>query len=239
MAKTQATSTFVMHGARAAMEGGMLHIETQVESLESAVGNNTGLAFDLAKTLVESACKTILTERSIVYSVNDDLPKLFKIASQQLPFLPTSASSEANARKSLAQTLSGLSTALQGIAELRNAYGFASHGADGPRPVMEGAQALLAAQAADAIVGFLHRVHRQEQTVTSDVRLEYADNAEFNEYVDEAHETVFIFDLDYRPSDVLFNVDREVYRSALKEYEAELEAEPDEDNDPSGEGTTP
>jgi len=104
---------------------------------------------------------------------------------------------------------------------------------------MEGAQALLAAQAADAIVGFLHRVHRQEQTVSSDVRLEYADNEEFNDYVDEAHETIFIFDLDYRPSDVLFNVDREVYRSALKEYEAESEVEPDEDNGTSDEGATP
>ena len=79
----------------------------------------------------------------------------FKIASTDttnLPLLPASASSEAEARKSLAQTLSGLHTALQGVCELRNAYGFASHGSDGPRPVMEGVQALLAAQAADAIV---------------------------------------------------------------------------------------
>lgn len=209
MAQMPVAPPFTMHGARAAIDGGMLHIEKQVEGLESAVSNNPGLAFDLAKTLIESACKTILTERSIVYSVNDDLPKLFRTTSQQLPFLPTSASSEADARRSLAQTLSGLSTALQGVAELRNACGFASHGADGPRPAMEGAQALLAAQAADTIVGFLHRVHRQEQIISSDVRLEYADNEEFNDYVDEAHETIFIFDLEYRPSDVLFNVDRE------------------------------
>jgi hypothetical protein len=148
-----------MHGARAAMDGGMLHIEQQVEGLESAVSNNPGLAFDLAKTLIESACKTILTERSVVYSATDDLPKLFKSATQQLPFLPTSASGESDARKSLAQTLSGLSTALQGVSELRNTYGFASHGKDGPPPIMEGAQALLAAQTADAIVGFLHRCH--------------------------------------------------------------------------------
>jgi|SRR5215218_3073368 len=86
MAETQVSSTFIMHGARAAIEAGMPHIEKQVEGLESAVISNPGLAFDLAKTLVESACKSILTERSIVYSVNDDLPRLFKTASQQLPF---------------------------------------------------------------------------------------------------------------------------------------------------------
>lgn len=239
MAEIRSSPSFVMHGARAAMNGGMPHIEEQIEALEIAVGDNPGFAFDLAKTLIESACKTILKERSIAFSGNDDLPKLFKIASQQLPFLPLSASNEANARKSLAQTLSGLNTTLQGVAELRNAYGFASHGTEGPRPVMESAQALLAAQAADAIVGFLHRVHRQEQTISSDARLEYADNEEFNVYIDDAHETVFIFDLEYRPSDVLFNVDREVYRSALKEYEAVLEAESDENDGTEDNGVTP
>ena len=95
---------------------------------------------------------------------------------------------EAEARKSLAQTLNGLHTALQGVCELRNAYGFASHGSDAPRPVMEGVQALLAAQAADAIVGFLHRVHRQERVTISSIRLAYEDNDGFNTYLDDANE---------------------------------------------------
>ena len=53
-------AAFVMHGARAAVSGGMLHFEEQVKAFELAVVENTGLAFDLARTLVESACKTIL-----------------------------------------------------------------------------------------------------------------------------------------------------------------------------------
>ena len=153
---------FVMHGARAAVTGGMLHIEEQVKALELAVAQNTGLAFDLAKTLVESACKTIITERGSVFDKDDDLPKLFKTVSSCVPFLPVALAADAGARKSLQQTLNGLNTALQGVCELRNAFGFASHGSDGPRPVMEGIQALLVAQAADAIIGFLYRVHRQD-----------------------------------------------------------------------------
>lgn len=86
---------FVMHGAREAMDRGMIHIEEQVKGIESAVSENPGLAFDLAKTLIESACKTILTERRIDYDTNDDLPRLFKTATQQLPFLLATASSEA------------------------------------------------------------------------------------------------------------------------------------------------
>lgn len=209
---------FVMHGARDAMSGGLTHIEEQVKGIERAVVENPGLAFDLAKTVVESACRTILSDRKIAFGSDDDLPRLFKTVTTNLPMLPVAASSEAEARKSLAQTLNGLHTALQGVCELRNAYGFASHGADRPRPVMESVQALLAAQAADAIVGFLHRLHRQERNTLPIARLEYDDNEDFNTYVDEVNEQVRIFDLAYRPSEVLFAVDNEAYRDLLAGY---------------------
>jgi hypothetical protein len=62
------TGDFTMHGARAAMTGGLTHIEEQVKSIERAVVENPGLAFDLAKTVVESACRAILTERKIAFS---------------------------------------------------------------------------------------------------------------------------------------------------------------------------
>jgi hypothetical protein len=224
---------FVMHGARAAVAGGMSHIEEQVKALELAVIGNTGLAFDLAKTLIESACKTILTEREISFEKNDDLPKLFRAVTQCLPFLPPGASTEAKARQSLAQTLNGLNTALQGVCQLRNDYGFVSHGSDSPRPAMEGVQALLAAQAADAIVGFLYRVHRQDTTRPRKALLEYDDNPEFNEWLDDQTEAIQILLLPpYRPSDVLFNVDQEAYRDLLMSYKGEDEKE---DNMDSGE----
>lgn len=212
------TSDFVMHGARDAMSGGLTHIEQQVIGLELAVVENPGLAFDLAKTVVESTCRTILSDRKISFGGDDDLPRLFKTVSTNLPMLPIAASSEVDARRSLAQTLNGLHTALQGVGELRNAYGFASHGADGPRPVMESVQALLAAQAADAIVGFLHRLHRQERNTSPIARLGYDDNGDFNSYIDEANVQVRIFDLAYSPSEVLFAVDPEAYRDKLTGY---------------------
>jgi len=56
--------------------------------------------------------------------------KLFKIASQNLPFRPISVNGKGNIRKCLAQTLSGLRTAVQGICELRNLCGFSSHGSE-------------------------------------------------------------------------------------------------------------
>src|SRR5258706_15291020 len=111
---------FLMHGARDAIASGLSHIEQQVASIELAVVENPGLAFDLAKTLVESVCRTVLGERKIAHSADHDLPTLFKMVSQSLPFLPPEASGEGKIRKSLVQTLSGLHTAIQGICELRN-----------------------------------------------------------------------------------------------------------------------
>src|SRR5258706_15235717 len=103
---------FLMHGARDAIASGLSHIEQQVKSIEQAVVENPGLAFDLAKTLIESVCRAVLGDRNIAYAEDDDLPKLFKAVSQSLPFLPPEASRESEIRKSLAQTLGGLHTAI-------------------------------------------------------------------------------------------------------------------------------
>lgn len=211
---------FIMHGARDAVAGGLVHVEQQVRSIEQAVVENPGLAFDLAKTLVESVCRSVLKDRSIAFNEDDDLPRLFKTASQSLPFLPPNASNEAEVRKSLAQTLSGLSTTVQGICELRNQCGFASHGSEQARPAMEWVQAILVAEAADTIVGFLHRVHRQDRTPARQRQTLYDENPSFNEAVDEAHLPIRIYDVEFRPSEVLYQMEPESYRVYLAEFDA-------------------
>lgn len=237
MAVSPGRPDFMMHSARAAVAGGLTHIEEQVKALEGAVVANTGLAFDLAKTLVESACKTIITERGLACDTNDELGKVFKTATQSIPFLPPTMAANSNARKSLNQTLAGLNTALQGVCELRNAFGFASHGSDGPRPAMDGVHAILAAQTADAIVGFLYRVHCTARSRPIVPRLELDDNPEFNEWIDQENDPVRIFSLPaYRPSEVLFNVDQEAYRDLLDAYDKVDEAGEDNDETP-GEGS--
>jgi hypothetical protein len=82
------TAPFTMHGARYAIAGGLVHIEEQVKGIERAVVENPGLAFDLAKTVVESTCRSILTERNITFGTLDDLPKLFRAVTTNLPLLP-------------------------------------------------------------------------------------------------------------------------------------------------------
>jgi len=215
---------FIMHGARDALAAGLLQIDEQVQSIEQAVVDNPALAFDLARTLVESVCRTILTDRKITFSKDDDLPRLFRAASTCLPFLPPTASGEAEVRDSLTRTLSGLSTAIYGICELRNRCGFASHGSEKPRPAMESAQALMAAGAADTIVGFLHRVHRQDQTPPSSPQALYEKNSVFNDWVDEQQGPIRIFETEFRASEVLFQMEPESYRIYLAEFDEQTES---------------
>lgn len=222
---------FVMRGARAAMAGGLAHVAEQVTALERAVVENPGLAFDLAKTLVESACRTILTERQHVFDSADDLPKLFKIVTAFLPLSPPSATSNSGGHKSLKQTLSGLHTALQGVCELRNDYGFASHGSDGTRPRMESIQAMLAAQAADTIVGFLHATHRRKVAAHRPAPMLLSDHPAFNDYVDDAYGSIGIFEQNFRASEVLFGLDHQAYRDALATFDASEDGSSNDDSE--------
>jgi hypothetical protein len=214
-----ALQTFVMHGARDAMAAGLAHIERQIIAIESAVVEEPALAFDLARTLIEAVCKAVLDQRTVSYTADDDLPKLFKSATQNLPFLPPMASDAAKVRESLKKTLGGLSGAVQGICELRNECGFASHGAGAPRPVMETVQALLAAEAADAIVGFLHRVHRYDRTPPPPAGPSFDDNGAFNDHVDESFGPLRVFEVEFRASEVLFRLEPETYRIYLAEFD--------------------
>lgn len=218
MPDVSVTGGFMMFSARAAFEDGLSHIEEQIKALERAVIENPGLAFDLAKTVVESTCKTILSERKISFEPDDDLPRLFRAVTARVPLLPTAASSEVDARKSLLQTLNGLHTALQGICELRNAYGFASHGVQGPRPSMESAQALLVAQAADAIVGFAYKMHRGGRPSPQTQRSRQSKTVD--KVIDVNYEPVLIAGQPYTVSEALHAIDAEAYfalAAAVKE----------------------
>jgi abortive infection Abi-like protein len=209
MANPETSDRFLMRGARAAAANGMPHISEQIAALERAVVDNPSLAFDLAKYIVESTCKTILTERKIGFDKRDNLPKLYRAVINNVPLLPLAASAEREARDKLERTLNGLHTALQGVCELRNSCGFASHGGVTEKPAMEAVQALLAAQSADAIVGFLFSAHRVERDGTQ------PKSTGHSRTIDKLLDTVFpavdIAGQPYDVSEALYATDREAY----------------------------
>jgi hypothetical protein len=219
MAAETASVPFAMHGAREAFEAGAIHIEQQIAAIEQAVSTNPGLAFDLAKTLLESTCKGILSERKAACDDVWDLPKLLKETLGNLRLVPSGLPAAKEVTDSLRKTAGGLQTVIQGVCEIRNSHGFASHGKDPAFQQLDGVQALLVARASDAIVSFLFRMHRDADGEKSPPAPVFADFAAFNDYVDEASGPVRIFDLEYRASEVLFQVDPRAYQDYLAGFE--------------------
>lgn len=217
------TSRFQMTGARSAILDGPIatFIEQQIEAIENAVDSVPDFAFDLSKTLVESVCKTVLADIGQSADPNWNAPKLLKETTSRLNLLPRNHPNPAAARDSVEKTLRGMLQTIQGLCELRNNYGLASHGRDAFSARLDTQHATLAANAADTIVSFLYRIHRDALTQTPGARVYYEDHADFNEAFDLENETLRLGDLEVLPSLVLFHVDREAYRAALYEHLAD------------------
>ena len=212
-----------MVGARANILDGPIFeiIAQQVYAIEDAIEHVPDFAFDLAKTLVESVCKTILEDIGHPAEPAWDAPKIMRETTTYLAILPPGHPNAAKARDSIKKTLNGLHTTMQGLCELRNDYGLSSHGRDGFSARLDLRQATLAAQAADTIVSFLYRIHRDALMQTPGARVYYEDHDDFNKAFDLENETFRLGNLEFLPSRVLFHVDREAYRAALYEHLAE------------------
>ena len=212
-----------MVGARSAILDGPIAeaIEQQIGAIENALASVPDFAFDLSKTLVESVCKTVLADIGQPADSNWNAPQLLKETTSRLALLPRGHPDPAKARSSVETTIRGLLQTIQGLCELRNGYGMASHGRDGFSARLDLRQATLAAQAADTIVSFLYRIHRDALMQTPGVRVYYEDHADFNHAFDRDNEPIRLGDVILLPSRVLFYGDREAYKAALNEYLAE------------------
>ena len=221
-----AQAPFTMAGIRAAVLDGpnAEAIEQQIHAIENALSSVPDFAFDLSKTLVESVCKTVLADIGQPADPNWDAPKLLKETTNRLTLLPRNHPDPAKASDSVAKTIRGLLQTIQGLCELRNGYGMASHGRDGFAARLGLRQATLAAQAADTIVSFLYRIHRDALAQAPGARLYYEDHADFNEAFDRDNEPIRLGNLELLASRVLFHGDREAYKAALNEHLAEQNA---------------
>ena len=216
---------FIMQGAREILEisAGAVHIKKQIESLELAIQSDPGMALDLSRTLVETVCLTILKDKGYEPSKEErkELPKLLKLTIKQLQLAPEEHSEAGRLEESLAKMLRGLNDTIVAICELRNANGFASHGKDAYFiQTLEITHTHLVARAADAISNFLFKIHRKGAQSSSSIRIRYEEQTIFNEYLDGFYEAVEIFELRYKPSEILFALDRKAYCNLLAEFES-------------------
>ena len=139
----------------------LVYVVQQISRMEAAVNNDPSLAIGTAKELIESCCKTILSERKIAIGNSDDIPKLVKATVKELKLTPKDIPDTAKAADSIRKLLSNLATVASGVAELRNKYG-TGHGKEGSVKGLSPRHAKLAVGAASTLAVFLVETHREQ-----------------------------------------------------------------------------
>lgn len=141
------------------------YVAQQITRMEVAVTSDPSLAIGTAKELVETCCKTILSERNIDIPKNTDLPRLVKLACKELDLTPADISDTHKASETIKRLLSNLATITQGVAELRNDYG-TGHGREAKSKGLTSRHAKLAVGAASTLAVFFVETHYERTTST-------------------------------------------------------------------------
>jgi hypothetical protein len=137
----------------------LTYVSQQITRMEAAINNDPDLAIGTAKELVETCCRTILTERKVEIPKNPDLTKLTKLTCKELELTPDDIPEKAKASETIKRLLSNLATITQGVAELRNHYG-TGHGKAASSKGLSPRHAKLAVGAASTLAVFLAETHQ-------------------------------------------------------------------------------
>ena len=145
-----------------AVEFNASYLLQQIQTMEHAIERDPRLAIGTAKELVETTCKTILTDRSVAFDADWDLGELVKHTRKELQLTPADIPDRAKAADTVKRLLSNLASVVQGLAELRNPYG-TGHGPEGRARGLQPRHARLAAGAATTLATFLFETHKERR----------------------------------------------------------------------------
>ena len=199
-----------------------LRIQHQVEALENAIPDRPGDAVSFCRAIIETTCKTILTDRNVAFDTNWKVPKLASEAMKCLRLDPDEGEvSDTKLHTSLKSLVVGLNQIISGVVEIRNAHGSAAHGADAYEPLLDSRYAEILARSTDAVVGLLFRTHLRSARRDPLARFGYGEHADFNEYIDNDHGPFDVLDIPLIASEALYRTDFQAYRAALVQFKQE------------------
>jgi hypothetical protein len=202
-----------------------------VSAIEAAYADEqSGLVVGQCKSALESICKSILAELAIDYEADIKIQRLAKKCLKALEVAP-GVENERKARDAFNNLITSythsVELAAQALGALRNDFCPLAHGRSAHHKPLDFFYADLIARQTDAVVSFIHELYVNYRIFEPALAIQ--DNPGFNEFVDESHEQVAIFEDIYLPHEILFNLKPVRYRSALREYQ-ENEAELKDDN---------
>ena len=201
-----------------------LRIREQVEALEEAMPDRPGVVVSFCRTIIETTCRTILTDRGVAVDAGWEAPRLVSESMRYLNLAPREDGGvDAKLRKGAESLVRGLNQIVQGIVEIRNSHGSAAHGADAYAPLLDVRYAEILARATDAVVGLLFKTHLVSAQRDPLSRFRYGDHADFDEIIDDEYGPFEVLNVPLIASEALFRTDFEAYRAALVTFRQEQE----------------
>jgi len=208
-----------------------LRIREQVEALEEAMPDRPGVVVSFCRTIIETTCKTILTDRSVQLKSSWEAPKLIAEALKNLNLAPSKDGGvDAKLRSGAESLVRGMNQIIVGVVEIRNAHGSAAHGAEAYEPLLDSRYAEILARATDAVVGLLFRTHLRSAHHDPLSRFRYGDRPDFDEYIDNDYGPFEVLDVPLIASEALYHTDFQAYRAALVLFRQEQEPEVEDTN---------
>lgn len=184
-----------------------------IELIEVNKRLNPNVSLDAAKSLIETICKTILTNRGIEYENDIKFGILLKKTFDNLPVFVALKTNDVEIAKNIINALGLVGTK---IGEFRNRHGFFSHGQDVHTAKFDAYFTDLVIASADLLSSFLISAYHQDHS--DNRRPFYEDYGSFNSWFDENTEWIEVRGISFSPSKILFDNDFEAYKEAFNEY---------------------
>ncbi len=223
------TYVFQLSACRELMESHpeSLVIRQQVEALEDAMPDKPGIAVSFCRTLIETTCKTILTERGRPFDNTWKADKLWLETKSCLNLgQHPGGQTDRRLHNATEKIVSGFNSIFEGIITIRNDHGAASHGAEAYAPLLDVRYAEMLARSTDAIIGLLFKLHLNALVSAPAARMRYEDEdlRGFNDWIDAEHEPYVVLQTPLVASEALFRTDNSAYRDGLVVFKQEQDS---------------
>lgn len=201
---------------------GIERLKITIEKAETAYKTYKPETIGLCKNILESICKAIIEEKGETYSDKENSQTL---VGKTLGLL--NINSQING--GFCNIIGGCSQIAKGIGEERNDKCITGHGATNKKPLPTKSDIDICVSAVLHIIDIIHTVIMDEKIdiTTTKIKFEKIDEIPkfnyVNQYVDNnvnieyEKGTLFIDGAEFRPSEILYNLDRVTYDAIQKE----------------------
>lgn len=196
----------------------VLPIRSAIEIIERAIPTDPGIAFTHCRGLLETVCRTILTDRGVGTPSDANSNQIMSATLKVLKLTPTDFDNDERVEVGVVDLVRGINQMVNGVVALRNSQGLGPHGRDALEAILDAEYAIVTAQAIDSAACLLYRMHRKQAERDPLMRIRFGDYPEFDAVIDEEYPNIEIEETPIQASKALCLVEPEAYRQSLMAF---------------------